>query len=337
MIKVSENISLRPFNTFGIEATARYLAKVENTDDIKNILQSELFKNNPFLILGEGSNILFTGKFNGLVLHPEIKGIDIIEKNGENVFIKAGCGENWDNFVNHCVKLNLCGIENLSYIPGSVGASPIQNIGAYGVEVKDVIEWVEAVDTETAKTVILKNNDCHFAYRDSIFKRQLKNKLIITNVVFKLSINQNLVTHYGNIEKDLQQYAEKNVASVRDIIIKTRKEKLPDPAGFGNAGSFFKNPVVSVDVANQLLKNYPVMPFWRTNSSNIKLSAAWLIEQSGMKGKRNGNTGTFPRQPLVIVNYGDATGEDVLKFAHTIIKTVDEKFGIELETEVNII
>lgn len=335
MISVYENISLKPYNTFGLESIAKYFIKIDTADDIKEFLQSG-YSVHPRFILGEGSNVLFTGQFNGVVLHNEIKGIEVIEKKDSYVLVKVACGENWDSFVSYCVEKNFGGIENLSFIPGSVGASPIQNIGAYGVEVKDVIKSVEAVDLETGKLVFFKNKDCRFEYRDSVFKGELKNKFIITYVVFRLSTRHKLVTHYGNIEKELQNYPEKTIANVRDIVIKTRKEKLPNPVEFGNAGSFFKNPLVKADVAEEILKIYPVMPFWNAGEK-IKLSAAWLIEQGGMKGKRIGNTGTYPKQPLVIVNYGNATGGEILGFSNEIKKAVFEKFGIELETEVNII
>ncbi|MFO7655866.1 MAG: UDP-N-acetylmuramate dehydrogenase [Bacteroidales bacterium] len=334
---IKENISLKSYNTFGLEAHARYFANTCTEAEIKEILQSKYKDIQPRLILGEGSNILFNGDFNGLIIKPSIKGIEVVKDTAKQVYIKAAAGENWDNFVQYCVENNYGGIENLSLIPGTLGASPVQNIGAYGVEVKDVIDNVEAIDIETAELKVFQASECHFGYRTSIFKEKLKNRFIITSVVFRLEKEPRFVTHYGNIEQELDKYPEINIRNIREVIIETRRHKLPDPKELGNAGSFFKNPVVSLETLEYIKKFYPKIPHWESGQERVKLSAAWLIETCQWKSKKIGDAGTYRKQPLVIVNYGHATAKDIITLAGKIQKAVKNHFAIQLEPEVIIV
>ncbi len=337
MNKLLENISLKKYNTFGIDVSSRYFIELVNIEQIREFLQSENGSIQPRLIIGEGSNILFTRDFDGIVIRPVIKGIEKSEETDKHVYLKVGAGENWDELVSYCVENNYGGIENLSLIPGSVGASPVQNIGAYGVEVKDVIEYVETIDLLTTDTIVFFADECRFDYRSSIFKTKLKNKHIITHVMFRLDKEPHFVTHYGTIAKELDQYAETSIRNIREIIIKIRKSKLPDPKELGNAGSFFKNPVVSRETFENILKFYPKVPFWEFKENLVKLSAAWLIEQCQWKSKKIGDAGTYRKQPLVIVNHGNATGNDVVTLSEKIQKAVKNHFAIQLEPEVNIL
>lgn len=336
MKEILENISLKKYNTFGIEVSAKYFVEFQNTNQIREFLQSDYKTIQPRLILGEGSNILFTNNFEGIVIRPLIMGIEKIEETDRHVFIRVGAGENWDEFVKYCVDNHYGGIENLSLIPGSIGASPVQNIGAYGVEVKDVIENVETIDVSNSHTVIFPAEECEFDYRNSIFKEKHKNKYIITSVIFRLDKEHHYTTHYGNLEKELDNYPETNIRNIREVIIKIRKSKLPDPKETGNAGSFFKNPVVSRETLEYIKKFYAKIPFWEFKNDQVKLSAAWLIEQCQWKSKKIGQAGTYRKQPLVIVNLGNATGNDVLTLARKIQKAVMNHFAIHLEPEVNI-
>jgi UDP-N-acetylmuramate dehydrogenase len=288
-------------------------------------------------VLGGGSNILFTGDFDGLILRPVITGIEITGETDGEVWVRAGAGENWDNFVKYCVDNGYGGTENLSLIPGTVGASPVQNIGAYGVEIKDIVERVEAVRLEDGRQVSLNTAECRFSYRDSIFKHELKDRMIITHVTFRLSKNHALHTHYSDLEKELGKYPEISIATIRKAIISIRRNKLPDPEILGNAGSFFKNPFISREQAGSIRKHYPAMPGHAYADGTVKLSAAWLIEQCGWKGKKLGETGTYKRQPLILVNYGSASGDEILKCALKIQKSVMNNFAIRLEMEVNIL
>jgi UDP-N-acetylmuramate dehydrogenase len=337
MIIIEECYSLKSYNTFGIQCLARIFAEANNPDDLKTIINVFRDDPKPKLILGGGSNLLFTDDFAGVVIFPDLKGIELIERTHGFVLIKAYAGENWDSFVSYCVSQNWGGIENLSLIPGNVGACPIQNIGAYGVEVKDVIDKVEAIDLQTGDTRIFSNNECRFGYRDSIFKHEVKNKYIITAVIFKLSTQPVLKINYGDVKAELENYKEININSVRESIINIRRRKLPDPEMFGNAGSFFKNPVVPNDVYNTIREEYPDAPSYHVNSDCVKIPAAWLIQMCDWKGRREGNVGTHETQPLVIVNYGEATGKEVFEFGKKIQTSVLQKFSIELEMEVNII
>lgn len=332
-----ENISLKKYNTFGIEARARYYIELASADEIRDFINTRQFRTVPGLVLGEGSNILFTGDFDGIVIRPLIRGIGVTGETAEHVYLRAGAGENWDGLVKYCVENNWGGLENLSLIPGSVGACPVQNIGAYGVEVKDAVEYVEAIDISGNRLVKYTASECMFDYRTSIFKKKLRNKTIITSVTFRLDKKHKYLTKYGDIEKELDNYPETNLQNIRQVVINIRNSKLPDPASLGNAGSFFKNPVVKEDTLEHIRQFYPKVPFWEAGNNSFKLSAAWLIGQCHYDKKKIGDAGTYPKQPLVIVNYGNATGKDILELAEKIRKAVKNHFAITLESEVNII
>jgi UDP-N-acetylmuramate dehydrogenase len=337
MCVIHKNISLKKFNSFGLDVKAKYYIKLSDQQQVIDFIKSDLSNIRPIFVIGEGSNVLFSKDFNGLLVHPKISGIKKTEETKEHVKLRVGAGENWDEFVNSCVQNNYGGIENLSLIPGSVGACPIQNIEAYGVEVREVIESVEAVEIETADVKIFSNEECKFYYRNSIFKQQLKNKYIITHVNFRFEKKYRIRTSYGDIEKELNKFPETNIQNIRKVIINIRNSKLPDPKELGNAGSFFLNPVVKTEEANSLKQYYPRMPFFMVSDDKVKLSAAWLIEQSNWKGKRVGDAGTYKKQPLVIVNYGNASGKDILNIANKIRKAVKNNFAIDLEMEVNVV
>jgi UDP-N-acetylmuramate dehydrogenase len=281
--------------------------------------------------------VLFTKDFEGLIIQPLVPDITVLDDTNDSLMVRAGAGVNWDTFVEWCVIRGVYGIENLSFIPGSVGAAPIQNIGAYGVEVKDTIIKVEGVNMDSKKPFELINADCEFGYRDSIFKNKLKGKVIINNVVFRLSKTPNLITNYGNLEEEIGKLGEKTLQSVRTAVINIRKKKLPDPAILGNAGSFFKNPIVSKSTYNSILTKNNTVPSYPLSDEFVKIPAGWLIEQCGWKGKQIGNCGVHKDQALVIVNYGNASGSEIINLATQIQDSVKNEFGIELELEVNVI
>lgn len=335
-IMIENNKSLKPHNTFGINAKASYFASIEHSDELHTLLSDSQWKNTAKLILGGGSNILLTQDFDGLVIHNRILGIEKIKEDSEHVYLKVGAGENWHQFVLHCVDHHYAGIENLSLIPGTVGASPIQNIGAYGVEIKDYIEEVHTLSVDNQKPQVFKNEACMFGYRDSIFKQKLKNKQVITHVVFRLNKTPVFHIHYGSIKEKLNN-SELSIKKISDAIIKIRQEKLPNPSVIGNAGSFFKNPVIPGKIFSDLQKQYTDMPHFDEGNEHVKIPAAWLIEQTGFKGKRFGNVGVHVHQALVLVNYGEGTGNQIKQLSDEIQKTVKEKFNIQLMTEVNII
>ncbi len=339
MMEFKENYSLKNLNTFGINAYCRYFSEFDNTENLKNALEHQLSKNNKKLILGGGSNILFTKDFDGVVLKNNISGIEKIKEDENHVYIKAGAGVNWHSFVQYCIENNLAGVENLSLIPGNVGASPMQNIGAYGVEVKDVIESVHGIFTEDLKEFSLSNIDCNFAYRESIFKHELKNKAIITHVIYRLNKTPKFNTSYGAIEQELDKMGIKDLSikAISDAVCNIRKSKLPNPSEIGNAGSFFKNPTVDKTTFEKLKNNFVDIPNYPQADGNIKLAAGWLIEQCGWKGFRNDDYGVHKLQALVLVNYGNAKGGDIYRLSEDILKSVIEKFGVTLEREVNII
>lgn len=339
MMEFKENYSLKNLNTFGINAYCRYFSEFDNTENLKNALEHQLSKNNKKLILGGGSNILFTKDFDGVVLKNNISGIEKIKEDENHVYIKAGAGVNWHSFVQYCIENNLAGVENLSLIPGNVGASPMQNIGAYGVEVKDVIESVHGIFTEDLKEFSLSNIDCNFAYRESIFKHELKNKAIITHVIYRLNKTPKFNTSYGAIEQELDKMGIKDLSikAISDAVCNIRKSKLPNPSEIGNAGSFFKNPTVDKTTFEKLKNNFVDIPNYPQDDGNIKLAAGWLIEQCGWKGFRNDDYGVHKLQALVLVNYGNAKGGDIYRLSEDILKSVIEKFGVTLEREVNII
>jgi UDP-N-acetylmuramate dehydrogenase len=337
MAVLRKNYSLKEHNTFGIEANAKYFFEFDTLEEIHYFLTKNDIFSLQYLIIGGGSNLLFTEDFKGLIIHPKIQGIKIIEENEESFLVQVGANEVWDDFVEWSVSQNLAGIENLSLIPGVVGAAPIQNIGAYGVEAQEVIESVEAISVETNRKVTFSNANCEFDYRYSIFKNEYKNQYIITHVNFRFQKNKAFKVHYGAIAKELESYPEVNLKNIREVIIKIRESKLPDPKKLGNAGSFFKNPIVSKTQADALHAEHPELPIYEVNEEQSKLAAGWLIEQCGWKGKRVGDVGVHKDQALVIVNYGKAKGSDILQLSNDIRKSIFYKFGIQLEMEVNAI
>jgi UDP-N-acetylmuramate dehydrogenase len=337
MINIEECFSLKSFNTFGIKAYTRFYAEADNREDLQTILNVFKDYTQPKLILGGGSNLLFVNDFDGITIYPGLKGAEVVTQDEEYVWIKVYAGENWDKFVEASVTRNWGGVENLSYIPGNVGACPIQNIGAYGVEVKDVIDSIEVIDLTTGESRNFSNKECEFGYRDSIFKREARGKYLVVSVTFRLTKNPVLSVNYKDVQEELKNYNSVNVSSVRNAIISIRKRKLPDPQEYGNAGSFFKNPVIDKAHFESLKATYPEIPSYPVSETEVKVPAAWFIEKTGWKGKREGNTGTHPNQPLVLVNYGDATGMEIYTFARKIQESVQEKFHVFLEMEVWII
>jgi UDP-N-acetylmuramate dehydrogenase len=343
MIRYSKNISLLPYNTFGVDVNASHLFYLQGPEDLPEILDYPGFQEmsdnmNKLLVLGQGSNILFTADFKGVVIKNEIKGINIIEQDESSVVIEAGSGVNWNDLVDYCISRGWSGIENLSLIPGTAGAAPVQNIGAYGAEAADVILRVNAFHMERRKWLSLDNSECEFGYRDSIFKRKLKNKVVICSVVFRLSKKPELRLDYGGIREEManRRITDPTVRDISEIVAAIRRSKLPDPAELGNAGSFFKNPLISEFEFQHLFRSHPLIRFYKQGDL-YKISAGWLIEQAGWKGRRINDTGCYDRQSLIIVNYGRATGEEILSFSEKISKSVYAMFGITLEREVNVI
>jgi UDP-N-acetylmuramate dehydrogenase len=384
---LDQKVSLKALHTFGMEAEARYFVEAKTHSEVLTLLNYRHMIHMPILFLGGGSNILFLRNFAGIVIRINSKGIVIRDQDENHVFVTAEAGENWDEFVQYCVGNHWAGLENLSLIPGTVGAAPIQNIGAYGVEVKDLIDSVQVVEINSGKQKRFTNADCQFGYRDSVFKRELKGKVIILNVTFKLlktignpatippvhpstrpldhlpTCPPFLKLDYGDIRPELNRLgvSDPTISDVREAVCNIRRRKLPDPAEIGNAGSFFKNPVISHERFSDLKNRFPGMPCYLlsgdkgplqgniSNSENlanpdhlmvsdhVKLPAAWLIEQCGWKGYRSGDAGVHPDQPLVLVNYGTATGPQIIELANQIVDSVEQKFGIRLEMEVNVV
>lgn len=335
---IKKNVSLKPFNTFGIDAKARSYCNVSSLDELVHVLEKH--HQNPLFVLGGGSNMLLTKDIDALVLHINLKGIEVVSETNENVVVKAMAGENWHDFVIWCIAQNYGGIENLSLIPGNVGTAPIQNIGAYGVELKDVFLSCDTIDIKSQKIKTFSKDDCKFGYRESIFKQELKGQYIITSVRFELSKrNHKLHTDYGAIKQQLEVF-NINKPTIQDIskaVIAIRQSKLPDPKEIGNSGSFFKNPIISMELFKKLQENFPEIPSYKVSDESIKVPAGWLIEKAGFKGKRFDNYGVHNKQALVLVNYGNAKGYDIYKLAKLIQKTVKRIFDITIETEVNII
>ena len=329
---MKNKISLKAHNTFGIDVYAKDIVYIRQNEDIMRFLS----KNEPFYVLGEGSNVLFTNDYEGIILKMETKGIKLVSKTDKEVIIRAKAGENWDEFVRYCLENNYCGLENLALIPGKVGSSPIQNIGAYGKEVKDFITKVYAISVSDGSEQVFENKDCQFGYRTSIFKQEKKGQYIITDVGFNLKINAIPDINYIDIQNELQGTTTITAQSVYDAVSRIRTRKLPDYKVFGNAGSFFKNPVVATTHFEKLNEKYTELKFYPISEKECKLSAAQLIELSGWKGKRIGDAGVFANQPLVLVNYGTATGKDILNLAKQIQNAVYELFKVELEIEVNV-
>ncbi len=342
---IEENKPLDSLNTFGITVGAKYFAEVKSVNEFRELLKEEIYKKNKRLVLGGGSNILFTDCFDGIVVKNSIKGIEIVNETETEVMVKANAGEVWHEFVLWCIERNFAGIENLSLIPGLVGAAPMQNIGAYGVEIKDVFYELEALDMNTGEVVKFSLADCGFGYRESVFKNKFKEKFFIASVSFKLTKLSSpkalyrFKTDYGDIKAMLaeMQAHDLTIKAVSDAVCKIRNSKLPNPRDLGNAGSFFKNPVISKEQFETLVLKYPVMPSYPQKDGTLKIPAGWLIEQCGWKGKVVGNTGSHKSQALVLVNYGNATGREIWQLAMDIQQSVKEKFGIEISPEVNMV
>jgi UDP-N-acetylmuramate dehydrogenase len=338
-MKITQNSPLAAYNTFGVSAFAKYFVEISNVSELKEILADSDLLVQPKLILGGGSNLLFTKDFNGLVIKNNLKGIELVKSTENHFYVKAGAGENWHQFVLYCINNNYAGVENLSLIPGNVGASPMQNIGAYGVEIKDVFDSLEALNIETGEIQTFSHSECKFGYRESVFKNEFKGQFIIISVTFKLNRNPKFNTSYGAIEDKLQAMgiSELSLKAVSDAVIRIRSSKLPDPSKIGNAGSFFKNPVVDALSFSKIKENFPEIPAYPQPDGTTKLAAGWLIEKAGLKGYRMGDAGIHEKQALVIVNYGNASGNELYELSSHVLKTVHEKFGIQLEREVNII
>ncbi|HNP22294.1 MAG TPA: UDP-N-acetylmuramate dehydrogenase [Panacibacter sp.] len=333
---IQENFSLRPLNTFGIDVIAKQFASFSTIDELKKLLQ--LAKGQP-LILGGGSNMLFTDNIDGIVLKNELKGIELVKEDDECYYVKAAAGENWHSFVLHCIHNNYAGIENLSLIPGNVGASPMQNIGAYGVEIKDVFHELEAIHVKELSIEKFTLNDCAFGYRESVFKRKYKDQFVISNVTYRLRKQPKLNTTYGAIEQELEkmQVKELSIQAISQAVINIRSSKLPDPKVIGNAGSFFKNPEIGNGQFQQLKAVFPNIVGYAVGHDKTKLAAGWLIEQCGWKGYRDGDAGCHAKQALVLVNYGKAKGRDIYNLSQKILDSVKKKFGVTLEREVNML
>ena len=331
------NISLKQLNTFGIDVIAREYFSFASVEEVKQFLPRWDIHSDKVFVLGGGSNVLFLKDYSGIIIHPENKGINIVEESKDDVLVKVAAGEVWDDFVAWAVNNNLYGIENLSLIPGNVGAAPVQNIGAYGMEVYQTIDMVRAISLETGEKKTYSNSECDFGYRSSIFKNSLKGKLIILEVFFRLQKRGEIITSYGNIRDELSKYGEASLRTIRQAVISIRRSKLPDPVKIGNAGSFFKNPVIAEKDALALLSKFPDMPIYPVSGKSVKLAAGWLIDQAGWKGKRIGDAGVHEKQALVLVNYGNATGEHIMALSEEIMHSVKEKFGVNLEREVNVL
>jgi len=336
-MNIKEQASLLSYNTFGINVKADYFIEYESAADLQAVLRSETIRNKPSLHIGGGSNLLFRNDFKGVVLHSAIHSIEKLREDTESVFLEVGSSVNWDDFVGYCVDNGWGGVENLSLIPGEVGASAVQNIGAYGVEVQEVIADVNTINVDTAELKTFSKNDCRYEYRDSIFKNELKGKYIITSVVFRLDKVPLFKLNYQLLEEEVLKNGEVNLQNIRQTIIQIRESKLPDPKIMGNAGSFFMNPVIPKEQFKSLQAIYPQIPHYFVSELEEKIPAAWLIDQCGWKGKRIGNAGVHEKQALVLVNLGGATASEIIYLAEQIQASVKEKFGIKLKPEVNYI
>lgn len=336
MIDIRENISLKPYHTFRMDVYARYFVEYDTVRDLKELLVSPLLKENPFLHIGGGSNLLFTRNYDGVVLHSRMKSMACLGGDDDRTYVQAESGVVWDEFVQYCVDNGLGGVENLSGIPGEVGASAIQNIGAYGVEVRDVIDSVHCVDVKTCKEKVFSNTECGYSYRSSIFKRELKGRYIVTSVRFVLRKKPEFRLDYGNL-RDCLGNRPVTLSAVREGVMDIRSRKLPDPDIVGSAGSFFVNPIVSRESYSRLKSQYPDMPSYPAGEEKVKLSAAWLIDRAGGHGKRAGGAAVYPRQCLVLVNEGNATPDDVITLAELIKEAVYTKYKVKLTPEVNFI
>jgi UDP-N-acetylmuramate dehydrogenase len=336
-MKIKSNFSLKSFNTFGIEATANEFVAVQTIDELKQLLEQN--KKKKKFILGGGSNMLLTQDIDALVIHIDLKGKKIEKKEENFVWVQAMAGENWHEFVLWTIEQDFGGLENMSLIPGNVGTTPIQNIGAYGAEVKDTFVSCSAINIENQTIKNFTNSDCNFGYRESIFKNELKDQYIITSVIFKLTFkNHKINISYGDISNELSKNNVRvpTLKQISDAVIAIRKSKLPDPKVLGNSGSFFKNPIISTELFQKVQLKFPEIKFYKISETEVKIPAGWLIEQAGFKGKRFGDAGVHKNQALVLVNYGKATGQEILAVAKDIQNTVYQMFGINIEAEVNV-
>ena len=335
---IQYNFSLKNYNTFGIDVQAKMFIEITSVEQLQNVLKQ--YAHEKLFILGGGSNMLLTQNLDCLVLYINIKGISIVNTTDSYTIIEAMAGENWHNFVLFTLSKNLGGLENLSLIPGNVGTTPVQNIGAYGVEIKDTMSYCKAINIKTGELVTFTNQDCAFDYRESIFKNQLKNQYIIVSVAFQLT-NKNHILHtnYGVIEQQLEQMqvCTPTIQDISNAVIAIRQSKLPDPKEIGNSGSFFKNPIVEKSILHNIQTKYPEVPFYTVNDEFVKVPAGWLIEKTGYKGYRKADAGVHTKQALVIVNYGNATGKELVDLSQEIQEQVFTKFGVKIEAEVNII
>jgi len=338
-IQIQDNQSLKPFNTFGMNVQARHFIKVSDENQVRSSLQWAAREELQSFILGGGSNILFTKDVDGVVIQNSIKGIDKVYEDADHVHLKVGGGETWHQFVLHCLNHNYAGVENLALIPGLVGASPMQNIGAYGVEIKEIFHELTAIHRSTLEEVHFSNEDCAFGYRESVFKHRYKDQFFITDVTYRLDKKPSFRVEYGAIKQELENAGvqELSIKAIADAVIAIRSSKLPNPAEIGNAGSFFKNPSVSKDHFAVLKSKFAEMVAYENPDHTMKLAAGWLIEQAGLKGFRKGDAGVHARQALVLVNYGGASGRDILDTCRLVQSAVYEKFGVELQPEVNIV
>ena len=336
-MQVQQNYSLKKYNTFGVEASAKYFGAFTTIDDLQLLLKE--YSEQSTLVLGGGSNLLFTKNYDGLVLKNEIRGINTVHEDEDHIYVKVGAGEIWHQFVMHCIKNNFSGVENLSLIPGNIGASPMQNIGAYGVEIKDVFHSLEAFHLQEQRILNFTLNDCGFGYRDSVFKKRYKDQFAILTVTFRLNKKPQYNISYGAIKEELEKMGVKDLSiqSISQAVINIRSSKLPDPNVIGNAGSFFKNPEITQHELHELKLVNANVPYYAAGNSHFKIPAAWLIEQCGWKGFRRGDAGCHEKQALVLVNYGNAKGKEILDLSEEIKKSVQDKFALILETEVNII
>lgn len=339
LIDIKEKVDLSPYNTMGIHALVDFFVEVVNVSGMKEAITFSKENKLRTMILGGGSNVLFTTDFKGLIILNRIGGIDPVSESDDDVILKVGAGENWHEFVLYCVERGYGGIENLSLIPGTVGAAPIQNIGAYGVELVDVFVELEALDIETGELLTLSKSECNFGYRDSVFKRELKGKVIITSVTLKLTKSGDPNFEYASLKQKLESkgITKPTIKEVSDAVVEVRQSKLPDPKEIGNTGSFFKNPVIPVFQYDELKHSFPELPGYPVTERQVKVPAGWLIEQAGWKGKRHGQAGVHDKQALVLVNHGNATGEELMELAGMVQDSVKEKFDISITPEVNLI
>ena len=337
-MNIQYNYPLLAHNTFGMDVEASVFVEYESVTELKEILLHQLCPEGKWLHIGGGSNLLFTGDFDGMILHSAIKGFEVVSENEDEVLVRAGAGEVWDDFVAYTVEKGWYGAENLTLIPGEVGASAVQNIGAYGVEAKDLIVKVDTLEVETGKERVFENEACGYAYRESVFKHALKGKYIVTHVTYRLFKKPSYRLDYGNVRAELEKRGcELTLENVRRTIIDIRESKLPDPKVQGNSGSFFMNPIVPRPLFEELLSKYPSIPFYEVDAERVKIPAAWMIDQCGWKGKQLGHAGVHSKQALVLVNCGEATGQEIIALSEEIQRSVLDKFGVRISPEVNFI